>query len=437
MGSVTCICSDKTGTLTSGQMHVMRLWCGAGKDGGVVASGGEDGAGVMLGEGQRRDMQYGDRLVEDLCRRRLAGDYLWSLACGLVVNTSQKSQLVYAPDGSVQARLGNDTETALLQLADCVLQALAQGGSARGAVPLQAGGGHASIRSMFPPHDTGRRVFAFSSTLKRMSTCVGWHVGDATDRIDSEDTGQRLFCKGAVEEVLERCVRVCNSRLPGEAAAGAVPLTQDKRREILALVQGWATEGWRALAVASRDLTHRQVACMAREEAEDDMTLVALVAIADPLRPDVREALRHCSGAGIAVKMLTGDSVDTAVAVAKHAGILAAAYSHPPSPLPPVRGSPPSGAAAAAWRRRRDGEAWQVMTGRELREMVLAEDASLDQDEFDKVSSARPCLHLRANARTDLQCRRLRHSGLMHTLARSGRRCGWWRAARPWTSCCL
>ena len=117
MGSVTCICSDKTGTLTSGQMHVMRLWCGAGKDGGVVASGGEDGAGVMLGEGQRRDMQYGDRLVEDLCRRRLAGDYLWSLACGLVVNTSQKSQLVYAPDGSVQARLGTDTETALLQLA--------------------------------------------------------------------------------------------------------------------------------------------------------------------------------------------------------------------------------------------------------------------------------------------------------------------------------
>ena len=162
-----------------------------------------------------------------------------------------------------------------------------------------------------------------------MSTCVRWHVGDATDRIDSEDTGQRLFCKGAVEDVLERCVRVCNSRLPGEAAAGAVPLTQDRRREILELVQGWATEGWRALAVASRDLTHRQVACMAREEAEDDMTLVALVAIADPLRPDVREALRHCSGAGIAVKMLTGDSVDTAVAVAKLARTSASSAASP------------------------------------------------------------------------------------------------------------
>ncbi|MFI5541879.1 cation-translocating P-type ATPase [Nocardia sp. NPDC051900] len=148
-----------------------------------------------------------------------------------------------------------------------------------------------------------RRLFHFDPVRKRMST------------IDADEAGRlRVHTKGAPESLLP----LCTAEL---ASHGALrPLSAHRREQVAALVDARAQQGLRMLAVAARDLTG-STAPQQREQAEKDLALLGLVALEDPPRPGVAEAVRLCHAAGIRVIVITGDHGLTAAAVADQIGI--------------------------------------------------------------------------------------------------------------------
>jgi Ca2+-transporting ATPase len=137
----------------------------------------------------------------------------------------------------------------------------------------------------------------FTSETKRMTTLHA--TGDGT-----------LACsKGAPEVILASC------RFELDDAGAVRPLDDARRAELLDLARGMAAQALRVLAVAERrDAT--------LEDAERDMTLLGLLGMIDPPRPEAHAALRTCEAAGIRVVMITGDHPLTAEAVARELGIL-------------------------------------------------------------------------------------------------------------------
>jgi calcium-translocating P-type ATPase len=150
--------------------------------------------------------------------------------------------------------------------------------------------------------ERGRRaLFRFDPSLRLMSTV--------------DERGGRLWIdtKGAPEAVLPHCGSI--------AVNGATrPLDDGERRRVQAVVDGYAKEGLRVLAVAERVLDGNAVPDE-RAEAEADLTFLGLVAMLDPPRPEVAEAVESCHGAGLRVIVITGDHGLTAAAIAKRVGI--------------------------------------------------------------------------------------------------------------------
>ncbi|HET9186093.1 MAG TPA: cation-transporting P-type ATPase [Solirubrobacterales bacterium] len=145
-----------------------------------------------------------------------------------------------------------------------------------------------------------RAQFHFDAGLKLMST------------VDAADGGLWVNAKGAPESVLPRCTAI--------AADGSSRLLDPAARERVDAATGrFADEGLRVLAVARRRLEDDVPA--RREEAERDLTLLGLVAMIDPPRPEVAEAVARCHRAGIRIIVVTGDHPRTAVAIANQIGI--------------------------------------------------------------------------------------------------------------------
>src|SRR5581483_10586749 len=121
---------------------------------------------------------------------------------------------------------------------------------------------------------------------------------------------------GAPEEVLARTTRI-------GGRDNWRPLTEADRREVLAVVDRYAAQGLRVLAVARRRLPAGTEAPERREDAERDLCLLGLVAMFDPPRPEVAEAVARCHGAGIRIIVVTGDHGLTASEIARQVGIAA------------------------------------------------------------------------------------------------------------------
>lgn len=142
----------------------------------------------------------------------------------------------------------------------------------------------------------------FSSDRKRMSTVVR-----------AED-GLHLLVKGAPEVVLERVSALATPE-------GRRPLDEAGRAEALAAVDDFAAQGMRSLALAWRALPEG-AALDDADALERELVLLAVVAIADPVRADVPDALAACRAAGVEVKLVTGDNALTARAIATQVGLL-------------------------------------------------------------------------------------------------------------------
>ena len=148
---------------------------------------------------------------------------------------------------------------------------------------------------------------SFTSDRKRMSTLVGQGTDEAV-----------LYIKGAPEIVLSRSKYICDEN-------GVREITEDDHANIQDVITTFAKNGLRALALAYRqvDSQVRQKASDEGVEAfEDGLVLLTIVALADPVRDEIPDAVDSCRHAGVEVKMVTGDHVVTATSIARQIGLL-------------------------------------------------------------------------------------------------------------------
>ncbi|NWG88013.1 MAG: cation-transporting P-type ATPase [Hydrogenophilaceae bacterium] len=139
----------------------------------------------------------------------------------------------------------------------------------------------------------------FEAERKRMST------------LHATPAGLRLYSKGALEALLPLCSQA-------QTEAGVMAMTEAERERWLAAEARLAMQGLRVLALAWRPAAADEP----KAGWEAGLTLVALVGLADPPRPDVPEAIATCKAAGIRVLMVTGDHPRTALAVARQIGLV-------------------------------------------------------------------------------------------------------------------
>jgi magnesium-transporting ATPase (P-type) len=258
LGSVTVICSDKTGTLTRNEMTVQRVitagpvfavsGAGYAPQGGFALDGGE----VLLDDHpQLREIARAGLLCNDAVIDR-AGDE-WRLS-------------------------GDPTEGALVTLA------------------MKAGLDPVFEREALPRTD----VIPFESEHQFMASLHHDHAGHGV-----------VYLKGAPERVLERCSSELDSGEPRLLRRSA---WRERAEEV-------AAAGMRLIAVAMRTAAGDRRGLSFGDIQEGGFTLLAVLGIADPPRNEAREAVAACRSAGIGVKMITGDHAITARAIGAQLGL--------------------------------------------------------------------------------------------------------------------
>jgi magnesium-transporting ATPase (P-type) len=257
LGSVTVICSDKTGTLTKNEMTVQSLTSAEGNF--TVSGSGYDPHGGLSLEG----------------KEIVASDFpnILEMARGaLFCNDASIEQ-----QGDKWILQGDPTEGALITMA------------------LKAGLDIQHENKSYPRTD----IIPFESEHRFMATMHHDHAGHGF-----------IYVKGAPERLLAMCNK---ERRAGED----VPLNSKYWHEII--VQ-YAGKGQRMLAIAFKPAAtdHRELRF---SDVDGDLTLLGLFGIMDPPRPDAIEAVKQCQSAGIKVKMITGDHAATAQAIARQMGI--------------------------------------------------------------------------------------------------------------------
>ncbi|XVF24241.1 hypothetical protein REPUB_Repub13aG0110700 [Reevesia pubescens] len=215
---------------------------------------------------------------EDVLRSSIAGGILNILLQSIFQNTA--AEVVKGKDGKNNV-LGSPTETAILEFG------------------LLLGGDFKIHRK----ESEILKVEPFNSVKKKMSVLVSISNGG----------GNRAFCKGASEIILRSCSKIIN--VDGKAE----PLLEEQKKCITDVINGFASEALRTLCLAYKDVKN---ASNADGIPEDNYTLIAVIGIKDPVRPGVREAVKTCLAAGITVRMVTGDNINTAKATARECGIL-------------------------------------------------------------------------------------------------------------------
>ncbi len=168
--------------------------------------------------------------------------------------------------------------------------------------------------------------------LVNFAYTLGLHKAElekATPRVDEApfDSGRKMmstvhdlggkfvqYTKGGPDVVLARCAYYYEN---GEA----LPMTEEKRAEIMAANKAMADKALRVLAAAKRDWAEKPTD-NTPEFLEQDLVFLGLTGMIDPVRPEVKSAIEECRSAGIRAVMITGDHKDTAVAIAKELGII-------------------------------------------------------------------------------------------------------------------
>ncbi|MCX6937243.1 MAG: cation-translocating P-type ATPase [Verrucomicrobia bacterium] len=261
LGSTSVICTDKTGTLTIGDMTARSLF---------VAGQHYDLTGD--GYGTAGEVQLAGKPVDETRRRPLRELASILIGCNHA-RTVEK-------DGAWKI-IGDPTEGALLVA-----------GTKAGVDPKQL------------DRDWQRQAdFPFDSDRKRSSIVRC-----------SADGRSRVFVNGAPGPLLARCTQLyCET--------GIRSLTPQDRESLLSMTSTLATRALRVLGSAYRDLDAVAAAAPAAEAIEKDLIFVGLTGMYDPPRPEAKAAIAACHAAGIRVVMITGDHPETARAIAREIGL--------------------------------------------------------------------------------------------------------------------
>jgi calcium-translocating P-type ATPase len=226
---------------------------------------------------------------------------------GTLTENRMRAVAVWTPQGERPAEAGNPVPEAVRSLveagADCTTARLAgRHGDPTELALLDLATTLGESEADTRPDAGDRTMFRFDPRIKLMT------VARVTD--DSVT----LHTKGAPEEVLARADRVLDA---GEER----PLRPADRTEVVRAVGELADRGLRVLAVARRTLPGHRPPPARREDAEQHLCLLGLVALADPLRPEVPHSIELAHRAGITIHVVTGDNGLTASAIAAQAGI--------------------------------------------------------------------------------------------------------------------
>uniref|UniRef100_A0A3B5B7C4 Calcium-transporting ATPase n=1 Tax=Stegastes partitus TaxID=144197 RepID=A0A3B5B7C4_9TELE len=157
------------------------------------------------------------------------------------------------------------------------------------------------------PEERLYKVYTFNSVRKSMSTVI-----------KLPDGSFRLYSKGASEIMLKKCSYVLDAN--GEPRSFR---PRDRDEMVKQVIEPMACEGLRTICIAYRDLPSNPEPDWENEaEIVTELTCITVVGIEDPVRPEVPEAIRKCQRAGITVRMVTGDNINTARAIAAKCGII-------------------------------------------------------------------------------------------------------------------
>ncbi len=121
--------------------------------------------------------------------------------------------------------------------------------------------------------------------------------------------------KGAPDVILSRCTKI-------HTAQGDVPMTDEWRKRIQDANKSMADDALRVMAAARVNYGKEKPSDFSADALEHDMTFLGLCGMIDPVRPEVKQAVSEAHSAGMHVIMITGDHIDTAVAIAKELGII-------------------------------------------------------------------------------------------------------------------
>ncbi|XP_075583338.1 plasma membrane calcium-transporting ATPase 1 isoform X15 [Pelecanus crispus] len=260
MGNATAICSDKTGTLTMNRMTVVQAY---------------------INEKHYKKIPEPETIPEKT---------MAYLVTGISVNCAYTSKILPPEkEGGLPRHVGNKTECALLGLL------------------LDLKRDYQDVRNEIPEEDL-YKVYTFNSVRKSMSTVL-----------KNSDGSFRIFSKGASEIVLKKCFKILSAN--GEPK---VFRPRDRDDIVKTVIEPMASEGLRTICLAFRDFPAGEPE--PEWDNENDivtgLTCIAVVGIEDPVRPEVPDAIKKCQRAGITVRMVTGDNINTARAIALKCGIL-------------------------------------------------------------------------------------------------------------------
>ncbi|RAM49648.1 MAG: magnesium-transporting ATPase [Hapalosiphonaceae cyanobacterium JJU2] len=293
LGSVTTICSDKTGTLTQNKMVVQAVYThGSSPNQDQTTSLHQEFRVTGEGYAPTGEFQLENHPIEVQDNPELQALLVACAVCNDSHLQQQQGQWTI---------LGDPTEGALVTLA------------AKGGIEKDQWDSKLPRVSEFP-FSSERKRMSVISKVEQVETGVS-PLNDVDPTISNlvKSHGYLMFTKGSPELILARCTQLY-------VGNGAIPLTQEQRDGILAENDRMASNGLRVLGFAYKPLTEIPPEG-SDETSEQELVWLGLVGMLDAPRPEVRAAVQECREAGIRPIMITGDHQLTARAIATDLGI--------------------------------------------------------------------------------------------------------------------
>lgn len=285
MGGATAICSDKTGTLTQNRMTIVAGSFGISSRFEIDPDSPADGEAPHPTE----QLIQTESTVQEFISSMSPNFHQLTLQ-SIAINCSAFENRHSHEDPSADAFIGSKTETALLNFGRLYMNM----------ENLE------EVRSAC--HTL--RVYPFDSAKKFMATVIA----------KPNNKGVRLLVKGAAEVMVGLCTNIYD-----EKTDSSRPITKEESDMYQDRISKYASQSLRTIGLIYRDfddLTTWNPNQAMESTMYNDMTLVGLVGIMDPLRPGVKKAVADCQRAGVVVRMVTGDNLLTAQAISRDCGIL-------------------------------------------------------------------------------------------------------------------
>ncbi|XP_069798297.1 plasma membrane calcium-transporting ATPase 1-like isoform X1 [Narcine bancroftii] len=239
---------------------------------------------------------------------------------GIAINSAYTTKILPPEkEGGLPRHVGNKTECALLGFV------------------LDLKQDYQAVRNEIPEEKL-YKVYTFNSARKSMSTVL-----------KNADGSFRMYSKGASEIILRKCTKLINKS--GDVVSFKA---RDRDEMVKKVIEPMACEGLRTICLAYRDFV-KEPDWDNENEILSDLTCTTVVGIEDPVRPEVPDAITKCQRAGITVRMVTGDNINTARAIATKCGII------------------------------NPGDDFLCLEGKEFNRLIRNEKGEVEQERLDKV----------------------------------------------------